>query len=622
MNRINLLSLDTSSKIAAGEVIERPASVVKELVENSLDANAKNITIEINGGGSDRIKISDDGVGIHYDDIEKAFLTHGTSKISKIDDLYSINTFGFRGEALPSIAAVSKVNLKSKIDGYSYGKEIQIVGGKTEYVKDVGCNTGTVIEVRDLFFNVPARKKFLKSEQREGSLISNIVTRLALANYDVSFKYYSNDKKSIMTFASKDVKDTIRAIYGKNIYDNIIGFEEHSDIASVYGYIGNSEISRGSRNNQSIFVNKRYIKSGLITSAVENAFKSFITINKFPFFVVFLEIYPELVDVNVHPSKMEIKFQDERAIYKLVFEGVHKALKNYLKASFKGNDSDNTLSNDEIIETIQLPIDLNQDNFYKREPVENTFFNLKEKEILPNSKNDFNGMKDKKLSYDSVAEDKAALSSKNTNNNSYYYDNNELNKSKFPKLNIIGQFNNTYILGEACDTFYMIDQHAAHEKILFEKFKKQLEEKQVVSQILMTPEVVELNNDDYVCYKENTQIFKDSGFLIETFGDNTINIREAPMLLGNVKVKEFFLEILDNLKNMGSGKIVDVKYNMIASLACKAAIKANNPLTYAEMDALVNDLRYINEPFNCPHGRPTIIKLSLNEIEKKFKRIQ
>lgn len=622
MNRINLLSLDTSSKIAAGEVIERPASVVKELVENSIDANAKNITIEINGGGSDRIKVSDDGIGIHYDDIEKAFLTHGTSKISKIDDLYSINTFGFRGEALPSIASVSKVNLKSKIDGYSFGKEIQIVGGKTEYIKDVGCNTGTVIEVNDLFFNVPARKKFLKSEQREASLVSNIVTRLALANYDVSFKYYSNDKKSIMTFASKDVKDTIRTIYGKNIYDNIIGFEEHCDIASVYGYIGNSEISRGSRNNQSIFVNKRYIKSGLITSAVENAFKSFITINKFPFFVLFLEIYPELIDVNVHPSKLEIKFQDERSIYKLVFEGVHKALKNYLKNSFKENVSDNAISNDEITQTIQLPIDLKQDNFYNRESLENTFFYLKEKEIVPNAKNIYSNNEDKHQSYDSVAEDKSTFSSNDAKDNSHYNVNNELNESKFPKINIIGQFNNTYILGEACDNFYMIDQHAAHEKILFEKFKKQLEEKQVVSQILMTPEVVELNNDDYLCYKENTQIFKDSGFLIETFGDNTINIREAPMLLGNVKVKEFFLEILDNLKNMGSGKIVDVKYNMIASLACKAAIKANHPLTYAEMDALVNDLRYINEPFNCPHGRPTIIKLSLNEIEKKFKRIQ
>ncbi|WP_415874680.1 DNA mismatch repair endonuclease MutL [Clostridium sp.] len=618
MKRINVLDKDISNKIAAGEVVERPASVVKELIENSIDAEAKNIIIEVNNDNDDqKIKISDDGIGIHYDDIEKAFLPHGTSKILKIDDLYSINTFGFRGEALPSISAVSKVNLKSRSKYSESGREIYISGGNVEYIKDVGCSIGTTIEVSNLFFNVPARQKFLKSKQRETSLISNIVNRLALANYDVSFKYYINEKKSLITFPSKDVKDTIRSVYGKNIYNNIISFEKHSDIASIYGYIGNSEISRGSRNNQSIFVNKRYIKSALITSAVESAFKSFLTINKFPFFVLFLEIYPEMVDVNVHPAKAEIKFQEERLIYKLVFEGVHEALAKFMKNSFKINDNPVSISSEEDNSIVQLPMDLKGKDIFtsypsKREEVElnNLFF---EKSNISND------VKYKNISKedDKVLEDKYKVIDKSKNNKSL-----KIGEPKFPYLNIIGQFNNTYILAQESNNFYIIDQHAAHEKILFEKFKNQIENREVISQILITPIIVELSSDDYVYYAENMEIFNKSGFLIEDFGDNTISIREAPMLLGKASVEEFFLEILDNVKNMGSGKATEVNYNIIASLACKAAIKANHPLTGREMNALIEELRYIKEPFNCPHGRPTIVRISLTDIEKKFKRIQ
>ncbi|MBE6042687.1 DNA mismatch repair endonuclease MutL [Clostridium thermopalmarium] len=618
MKRIHVLDEDISNKIAAGEVVERPASVVKELIENSIDAEAKNIIIEVNNDNDDqKIKISDDGIGIHYDDIEKAFLPHGTSKILKIDDLHSINTFGFRGEALPSISAVSKVSLKSRSKDNEYGREIYISGGNVEYIKDVGCSIGTSIEVSNLFFNVPARKKFLKSKQRETSLISNIVNRLALANYDVSFKYYINGKKSLITFPSKDVKDTIRSVYGKNIYNNIIGFEKHSDIASIYGYIGSSEISRGSRNNQSIFVNKRYIKSALITSAVENAFKSFLTINKFPFFVLFLEIYPELVDVNVHPAKAEVKFQEEKLIYKLVFEGVHEALAKFMKNSFEITDNHVSISNEEDNSIVQLPIDLKEKNIFtsypsKREEVElNNLF-------LENSNTNNDVKYENMYGNDRVLEDnKYTINDAVKNNKST-----KTNEPKFPYLNIIGQFNNTYILAQESNNFYIIDQHAAHEKILFEKFKNQIENSEVISQILITPIIVELSSYDYVYYTENMEIFNRSGFFIEDFGDNTISIREAPMLLGKASVEEFFLEILDNLKNMGSGKTTEVNYNIIASLACKAAIKANHPLTSKEMNALIEELRYIKEPFNCPHGRPTIVKISLTDIEKMFKRIQ
>lgn len=637
MRRINLLGEDTSNKIAAGEVVERPASVVKEIIENSIDAEAKNITIEIDGGGSGCIRVIDDGVGIHSEDIHKAFMTHGTSKITQIDDLSSINTFGFRGEALPSIASVSKVMLKSRTADAQFGKEIYIVGGKTEYVKDVGCNVGTSVEVKDLFFNVPARQKFLKSEQREGSLISNIVSRLALANHNISFKYYSNNKRTLTTYAANDVKETIRAIYGKNIYDNIIGFEKHSDIISVHGYIGNSDISRGSRNNQSIFVNKRFIKSGLITTAVENAFKSFLTINKHPFFVIFLDIYPEFIDVNVHPTKSEIKFEDERIIYKSVFDAVHTAIGESVKSSFQNQGdyfADSLVLENKDVDIqptpVQIPIDLKVETQYLNQPLKHYEFT----ETLPSSvkeklENSITQDKDYFIDSKKDTHDKFIQKPDHNENKDHINKTPEdasgvrnLQEAKFPHLNIIGQFNKTYILGESLGTFYMIDQHAAHEKILFEKFKRQIEDREVISQVLLTPLVMELNYVDFVCYSENIKIFSETGFLIEDFGDNTISIREAPMLLGKVSVKEFFLEILDNIKNLGTGKVTEVKYNMIASLACKAAIKANHPLSFAEMTSLVEELRYIEEPFNCPHGRPTIIKMSLSDIEKKFKRIQ
>lgn len=647
MKRINVLSEETSNKIAAGEVVERPASVVKELVENSIDANAENITIEIKDSGKDSIKISDDGIGIHPDDIEKAFMPHGTSKISLIEDLYSINTFGFRGEALPSIAAVSNVLLKSKTMDSDFGKEILVSGGKINHIKDTACNMGTVISVEDLFFNVPAREKFLKSDRRESSLISNIINRLALANHNISFKYYTNNKKTLMTYASSDVKNTIRSIYGKNIYENIISFEKHSDIVSVYGYIGNSEISRGSRNNQSIFVNKRYIKSGTITAAVENAFKSFSTVNKFPFFVLFVDIYPEFIDVNVHPTKSEVKFQDERIIYKVVFDAVHSALSTSIKESFNINkdsifdDKDTTynLIQDETPkqEQVEIPIDLQNkrsDSITENLPKFNPNISYEKPKdscrencltsIDINLKNTTEELKTKDIYYENSisASPKDNILCEKSQSKAKDIDNYNVIEAKFPRLNILGQFNKTYILAESLDTFYMIDQHAAHEKILFEKFKNQIENRDVISQILLTPVIIEMSAEDFAYYSENINIFHESGFVTEVFGDNIINIREAPMLLGKVSTKDFFLEILDDIKNMGNGNIAKIKHNMISSLACKAAIKANHTLSYEEMNSLIEDLRYIEEPFNCPHGRPTIIKLTLKEIEKKFKRIQ
>jgi len=613
LKRINVLDLETSNKIAAGEVVDRPFSVVKELLENSLDAGAQNITIEITEGGHKCIKITDDGYGIHPDDIEKAFLPHATSKINEIEDIYKINTFGFRGEALASIAAVSKVRLISRTKTYEYGKEISIEGGVINYIKDIGCNIGTTIEIEALFYNVPARLKFLKSSQREAALINDIVERLALVNPKVSFKLLHNGSKVLTTYSTNEMKDTIRAIYGKNICENIINFEKHVDIASIYGYIGNAEISRGSRNNQSIFVNKRYIKNKSITSAVENAFKSFLTINKFPFFILFIDIFPELIDVNVHPTKSEIKFSDDRLIYKLVFDAVHESLRHGVKDTFNiPVQSVLSINEDSYFEkaSVQIPIDLKtsrSDDFIL--PINNNSFSSNYREDIYEDKGYFN-------EHQNLYEIKPFSETKNIE------DETPSKEAKFPFLDVIGQFNNTYILAQSGEELYILDQHAAHEKILFEKYNKSLKNREVTAQVLAAPIVLELSFEDYMVYEENIEIFRNTGFNIEKFGENTINIREIPIILGEIQVKNLFLNIIDNLKAMGSGETSEVKYDKIAKLACKAAIKANNKLSLIEMKHLIEELRYIDNPFTCPHGRPTIIKITLNELEKRFKRIQ
>ncbi|WP_026882225.1 DNA mismatch repair endonuclease MutL [Clostridium akagii] len=615
MGRINLLNEDTSNKIAAGEVVERPSSVVKELIENSIDAKASVINIEIEEGGQKLIKVSDDGTGINPEDIELAFMPHATSKISSIEDIYAINTLGFRGEALPSIAAVSNVVLRSRMEGNEIGKEISINGGVKEYVKEIGCSIGTTTEVKNIFFNVPARQKFLKSTQREASIITDIVNRLALSNPKISFRLINNGKKVVNTYSTESLFNTIRTIYGKSIGDNVIKFEKHTDIASVYGYVGNAEISRGSRNNQSVFVNNRYIKNKLIATAVETAVKSFMMINKYPFFALFLDIFPEYIDVNVHPTKAEVKFENDRELFKLVFDAVHEAIRNSLKNNFElelespiqQEIEGNTFKR----ESIQMPLDLKTDN-------ENTVsINDFHRGQMASSNNFVKETNDVAKDYSAFIEDKV-----NKQQLEKPTDISSASTPKFPALRIIGQFHNTYILAESAEDFYIIDQHAAHEKILFEKYTKDIKQSHVTAQILLMPEVIELTPEDFIYYVENKEIFQGAGFSIEEFGDNTINIREVPNFLGKPELRNIFSEILDNLKKLGSGETYEVKYKKIATLACKAAIKANDNLNIEEMKVLIENLRLIDDPFNCPHGRPTIIKTTLYEMEKKFKRVQ
>ncbi|WP_050607490.1 DNA mismatch repair endonuclease MutL [Clostridium niameyense] len=633
MGKINLLDLETTNKIAAGEVIERPFSVVKELVENSIDAKAKNITVEIENGGQSFIKIIDDGEGIYKEDMKKAFLPHATSKISNIEDIYKIDTMGFRGEALASISSVSKIKLKSRTKDCNCGNEISIEGGEINYIKDAPSNVGTTIEVRDLFFNVPARLKFLKSTRSDSSYISDIMNRFILAHKDIAFTLISNGKTVVKSYGSGNLKDSIRVIYGKKIAENLIGFENSNDIFSIHGFVGKPDISRKSRNNQSIFVNKRYVKSRFIATSIEKAFKSFLTVSSYPFFVIFIDIFPEYIDVNVHPTKSEVKFKDEGFIFKTIFDTVHEALKVDIKGSFKNffKDSDETehILNSNVLvkenietikENIQIPIDLNNNlqevnkNDTSGNNVDSDNFNIQDYKL--NVKKEFKDTtyKSESLLNNSIKEDVSKFVVEKEEYTS-------ATKNNFESMKIIGQFNNTYILIEKQEELYMIDQHAAHEKVLFEKFTKEIENKAIVSQLLIAPVVLELTENEFNLYKENKDIFKDTGFSIDEFGENTVSIREIPLILKKPNIENMFMDILYNLKEIKVSKTFKEKYNSIAQMACKAAVKAHDKLSDIEIERLIEDITKLENPFTCPHGRPTIIKFTLKEIEKKFKRI-
>ncbi|MBP8314999.1 DNA mismatch repair endonuclease MutL, partial [Clostridium neonatale] len=471
---------------------------------------------------------------------------------------------------------------------------------------------------------------------------------------------YNNGKKIIHTFGNGDIKDVIRTIYGRNISEDIIYFEDTSDLVTIHGYVGREDIARGSRNNQSTFVNKRYIKNKSLAVAVEQAFKSFSTVNKFPFFILYIEIYPEYVDVNIHPTKAEIKFNDERMIFGKIFNAVHTALKNdvfddfaikeeeeifketskipsFEEIAFKIKEEEEkvkiasniakevmdggkilnvNLSSEKPKEEINIPVDLktNSESYASAQfPVETTFH---EKYDL---KNDI--ISEEYTTIDLKKEENIYSEEPKNINNVSNSTNNEVKSAKFPPITIIGQYNKTYILGEYDSTLYMIDQHAAHEKILFEKYLKEIENGDIVIQPLMVPTIIDLTIDDYSYYEENIKVFKEAGFVLEEFGGTSLALKEVPYFLGRLNAKKLFLEILDNLKNLGNGKTSEVKHNAIATKACKAAVKGNDKLEFNEMIKLVEELRYIDDPFHCPHGRPVIVKFTSTDIDKKFRRI-
>lgn len=607
MGRINILDKDTFNKIAAGEVVERPASVVKELVENAIDADTREIYIEIVGGGEELIRVLDKGEGLMEEDMLKAFMPHATSKITSADDLFRISTMGFRGEALSSISSVSKVMMRSRTADED-GREIYLEGGELRYEKYAPMDRGTLIEVKDLFYNVPARKKFLKSSSRESGIINETISKISIAYPEIIFTLISEGKSVLKTYGTGNQKDVIRQVYSKKVQDSVFYFESHSDSLSIHGYIGNEEVSRGTRNQQCIFVNRRLVQSKIITAAAENAFKSFATVNRFPFFIVNLEIYPELIDVNIHPQKAEVKFEDERHIYKAVFDAVHQALTEGLKKTFEVEKEYTSPESFEQLRTeetegpryIDIPIDITERSFPEATPRDQQGYPHGSDAAMGAEKEEDGIMKEKAVTFD-LPETKP--------------------EGKFPMPRIIGQFRSTYILTEIHDELYIFDQHAAHEKINFEKYMDGIMKGSVSSQALLIPKVLELSIEDFRLFEENKDILSEAGFTIEEFGDRTVSIREVPYFLGRIEETTYFHDILDNIRNLGKGSREEVKYMRIATVACKASVKAYETLTHKEMEYLIDELRHIREPFTCPHGRPTVIKYTEKDLEKAFRRI-
>lgn len=613
MGKINLLTKDTFNKIAAGEVVERPASVVKELVENSIDAGATEIYVEIQAGGEELIKIVDNGEGILEEDLRNAFLPHATSKIRTADDLFFIQTMGFRGEALSSIASVSKILTRSKTREQD-GREILIEGGEIRYEKYSSMDQGTLMEIRDLFYNVPARKKFLKTPSREGSIISEIVSKISMAHPSISFRLVVDGKEMLRTYGTGNQKDVIRQVYSKKVHDHVFYFENHYDSFSIFGFIGHEEISRGSRAHETIFVNKRLVQSKVITTAAEKAFKSFATSSRFPFFVINIEIFPELIDVNIHPQKAEIKFEDDGHMFKSVFGTIHQSLREGLQETFRIQEEEEPDRYEQLRQPetgpvrIDIPVDVTKDPRIVKIEEDRKALDAMKREGAVRQQDSMLKESFEELKADTVP---AARPEENIGKPT----------AKFPMPRIIGQFRATYILTEIQDELYIFDQHAAHEKINFEKYMEEIKNGHVAAQGLLIPEILDLSMDDHQLYLENKEVLKEAGFLLEEFGDRSVAIREVPIFLGKTEAAPYFHEILDNIRNLGKGSKEEVKYLRIATAACKASIKAYEELTMEEMRHLIETLRFIEEPFSCPHGRPTLVKLTEKDMQKMFRRI-
>ncbi len=605
---ITVLDNSLINKIAAGEVVERPASIVKELVENSIDANAKSITVEIKEGGISYIRVTDNGSGIPRESVKTAFLRHATSKISNEDDLINILTLGFRGEALSSIAAVSQVEMITKTHEDLAAKRLEIHGEEIVSEQEIGAVSGTSIIVRNIFFNVPARRKFLKKPSSESAYISEMMNRFALANPKIAFKFINSNSIMFETNGNGDLKPVILEIFGKDTAKSLIDLNYQKGYFKLNGFIGKPEISRSNRKYQNIFLNGRFIKNEIISSAAEEAFKTKLTIGKFPFFVININMPPDKVDVNVHPTKLEVRFEDEQLIYDTVFETV----KNALNGEILIPDKKIEIAKKEIKkENAAEQIEINTNAEYNlKEPTvpylvdieeiisENTIFEDFVNEEIPKEK--------------SIRENIPSV---------------EEIKSRdlfFKDYKIVGQLFNTYWIIEQNDEIFYIDQHAAHERILYEKLINRLKNEKIDGQRLIQPIVFNISPTEINIINENSQILFDFGFDVEEFSLNSVAIRSIPYIFEKPEKANFFLDILDMLAKISSSKenIYDMKINNIAMISCKAAVKANNRLDFIEAKEIIRELLKLEEPFTCPHGRPTIIKISKYELEKQFKRIQ
>ena len=730
MGNIVLLDDSTINKIAAGEVIERPASVVKELMENSIDAGATNINVEIKNGGISYIRITDNGKGIAPDDMEIAFERHATSKIRKAEDLETVTSMGFRGEALASVAAISKISMTSKTADNEIGYKIEIEGGKIINKEETGCPKGTTIVITDLFFNTPVRYKFLKKDFTEAGYIEDAVTRLALVHPEVAIKLVNTGKTIIQTPGNNDSKATIYSIYGKDIAENVLDVNYTYEDIHITGVIGKPVIARSNRSNQLFFVNKRYIKDKTLTSAAEQGYKGLITIGKYGFLVLNIEMNPQKVDVNVHPAKLEVRFEEENKVFKAVYHAIKDTMlkndlitntekestkfvpQNTIVMNSKLEDEEVVTANTTPVENIEFNENLEDkkdkkisslfkkfkekseadedlSNSYQDNMIaqiySNKFENNKKEELDPFSVNtkpevitkvddtkqldnmetkvldtkevnekllegvkqldnlqiepqteDFDEMYIRTFGSMPVEAKKDAEKQANKlkeEEEKYQVKPEELktaeNISIFPKeeklgipdYKFIGIAFSTYIILELGKELYILDQHAAHERILYEKVKKNYySDEQKDSQLMLLPDIINLSHKEMDIAKENMEMFRKAGFTLEEFGENTIKLSGVPNICLDLDTKELFLETLDEINTVARTAKQEKEERFIATVACKAAVKANMALTKEEVDKLMEQLLVLPNPFTCPHGRPTAIKMTKNDIEKKFSR--
>ncbi len=633
---IRILDENTISKIAAGEVIENPASVVKELVENAIDANAHNIKVEIIEAGMKLIKVTDDGDGFEKDDIKMAFFQHATSKLRNINDLECINSFGFRGEALSSISVVSNITLTSKRedDNNSYGYQCELNYGDLNNVniEEVAANNGTVIEIKNLFSNVPVRKKFLKSIPKENAYVEDIIIKFAIARPDIALTLIIDDKMKFNSNGDGSLKNVLFSLYGREIIENLVEICDDIDGVKINGYIAKPIIARNTRNDEIYFVNNRYIKNKTINKAIENAYEEYLMQHKYPLVILKIDVNGNKVDVNVHPKKMEVRFSSDEYIYYAVYTAIHSALNNInLIHEEKINNSDETnyyqdekddflKENNKSIKEINI-IDYtnneipNQNNYINSNTFVKKCIDIEELPSLENSNNNSlsSGLKLSNF-YNLLERDNKRLKEK-------YEEKPFITTTLSQDHKYIGQIFGTYILVEYENKLYIIDQHAAHEKINYEKILKAYENGENLSQKIFPSIILKLTPIQYEAVTKNLDSFKKIGFEIEIFGDNDIKIDSVPYNILNIGNEKLLMDMIDSLADNKNKEHYDSIVEKIASIACKKSIKANDLLSKDEVKNLLNELFKLDNPYNCPHGRPTIISLSKQEFEKKFGRI-
>lgn len=633
MAQIAVLDSETIDKIAAGEVVERPVSVIKELVENAMDAGADAITVEITEGGTSFIRVTDNGSGIPKEQIRTAFLRHATSKIHSVEDLLSIRSLGFRGEALSSIAAVSRVEIISKTAESFAGVRYLIEGGAEKELSEVGAPDGTTIMVRNLFYNIPVRRKFLKSFATEGSYIADLMEHLAMSRPEVSFKFVINRDTRFHTSGNGSLREVIYRIYGRDVSERLIPLDYERDGIHISGYIGKPEMNRANRNMENYFVNRRYIKSDVIARAVEEAYQSYLMKHKYPVCMLAIDVPADEIDVNVHPSKMEIRFIRQQEFFDILYQAAAEALKGKEMIPQVLLDEKEHLQ-DVVAERKALSAGAPEPFETSRRPVsvvrEETVYGEK----APDLQDFFQTNRQTRVIEEQIAADNAEKDDNHAN--SVQWDNDliienaqqtelfsdkMLSEAARPRHKILGQIFDTYWLVQYEDKLFIIDQHAAHEKVKFERLMKHLKEKDTPRQMLTPPMILHLNARGFQVLTEYRERFSELGFEIEDFGGNEAAVRTVPMDLYGCNERELLMNMLDELADGPVRGTPDVIYEKLASMACKSAVKGNMSLTAAEAEELIDELLRLENPYHCPHGRPTIVSMSKYELEKKFKRI-